>query len=41
LPHSLCCLNCGCESEFDQTLAGSIGPPLHVLLEHICRKDEN
>jgi hypothetical protein len=39
--HSLCCLNCGCESEFDPTLQGSIGRPLHVLLEHHCKKYEN
>jgi len=39
--HSLCCLNCGCESEFDPTVRGSIGRPLHVLLEHDCKKYEN
>jgi hypothetical protein len=39
--HSLCCLNCGCESEFDPTLQGSIGRPLHVLLEHHGKKYEN
>jgi hypothetical protein len=39
--HALCCLHCGCESEFAPTVQGSIGHPLHVLLEHQCKKYEN
>ena len=32
--HALCCLECGLESEFDPSIKGSIGRPLHLLLEH-------
>jgi hypothetical protein len=34
--HALCCLDCGYESPFDPSIKGSIGRPLHLLLEHNC-----
>jgi hypothetical protein len=37
--HALCCLECGYEADFDPSVQGSIGRPLHVLLEHNCPKD--
>jgi len=36
--HALCCLECGLESEFDPSIKGSIGRPLHVLLQHSCKE---
>jgi hypothetical protein len=39
--HALCCLECGLESNFDPTVAGSIGRPLAVLLNHDCEADHS
>jgi hypothetical protein len=36
---ALCCLNCGFESDFDPTVQGSIGRPLHVLVMHNCKEE--
>jgi hypothetical protein len=37
--HALCCLECGFEWEFNPTQTDSIGRPLYVLMEHVCRKN--
>ena len=38
--HALSCLECGYETEFDPSMAGSIGRPLTFLLRHSCEGDD-
>jgi hypothetical protein len=37
--HTLCCLECGFESEFNPTVQGAIGRPLQALVMHDCKQE--